>query len=108
MSTFKKIKIKHATIADKIYIKESDIEDLDSLTISANRGIEQGENFLSNVVFGEGVGALDFSRDKINKVGKTQAMGTAQEKYVSTGDYNTNPNQTSTGSTVSSSVAAGA
>ncbi len=84
------------------------ISDLDSLTISANRGIEQGENFLSNVVFGEGVGALDFSRDKINKVGKTQAMGTAQEKYVSTGDYNTNPNQTSTGSTVSSSVAAGA
>ena len=30
MSTFKKIKIKHATIADKIYVKESDIEDLDS------------------------------------------------------------------------------
>ena len=30
MSTFNKIKVKHATIADKIYIKESDIEDLDS------------------------------------------------------------------------------
>jgi len=30
ITMFKKIKIKHATIADKIYVKESDIEDLDS------------------------------------------------------------------------------
>ena len=30
MNTYKKINIKHATIADKIYVKESDIEDLDS------------------------------------------------------------------------------
>ena len=84
--------------------------DLDSLTLSAKSGIEQGENFLSNVIFGEGVGALDFSKDKIDRLaGKGQAWqkGRAQEDYVSVGDYNTNPNQTSTGVTVSSSVAAG-